>query len=1463
MKHSMKWWINTIAAAIFMVLVVIYLLIRPIIVQNLEPVLAEKLGDRVNGTLSWSSIDLDPNLDLSFAYLELKDEKGEDVLKTPSLTVGWSMSSLYNYLLHDDGIATVIRDVTIEKPELSLSQKADGTWNISDILKPSDDSDSGKFTGKVIITKGRALIKTNEAGQFDFTKVEGTFAWDKDAHIDGSLTGAIFDSSFDGRLKYTDSNNLEVNIKTDPIPLKSLQPLIEKLPQFQKKLTPQDGTGSITEAKIWKSDGIVVYRMTGSFNHAALGYENYILADGAAFFNIENNRADVTKISGTVNGQKISGEVHVDLAGEDTPFWGTAALSKVDIAKVVPDYEAKGIVTGDLSFSGTKEHPSVSGDISIVDGAYENLSVEKGKVSFSYDDGSVTIPYLEADAAGGHILGHGSYMMDSGIFSIQAFADHVSLDQIPAGQDLRGLVSGYCQAEGNYKDGILSLDNAAANGEALNLGYEDMAAGELRGFGNYRNGNWNGTVNGRNISYKGAFLDNLAASLSNEDGIIHIPYASGISGNGAFFASGTYGGGEMNIGVDASDIDLSMLSPLTGEDLAGMASFKGMISGTPEQPEGSGIIKVRNGHIRNAAFDTIDGTMAVQNGKLNISSLFVTGPSGNHEVSGSVDIHNWDLDVKVKTDKARIENLLSIAGMDYPVTGWISNELTVTGNMDNPKVQGDFHAWSGSVMGELFQSISGQYGYYNKKIDLKNCMGYMYDGVIVVNGGAEENNLDLTVSMTDIDIERMLPDKGVRGKITLNGLIQGTFDSPAFDGTASSREITIAGNTIRNVSTGVHYKDQVVTVDEGSFHQKKGTFLWKGSYNLSDDAVNGYLDFNGWNIRDIMAFFGKPDESVDGLVEGGMKISGTKDSPNVNFKAHLLGGHLGNAALGEGNIDFSYMNGALSIRQFSIPVGDGILAAKGSMNSRGDLDIQAAARDMDISWIPQVIGRKDISLDGKLTAAVFLSGNKSAPEADVSVGLDHPRYGEIAFDSMSLMANAANNVVTIQNALISRDAYRASMKGTMPGNIFTGSETDKAVPLDLDINLDEADLNMLALFFKPVTSASGPIQGHLKVAGSYKDPLLLGGVNVKDGEFTLLTLNEAVKPVKMNLEFNGNKAQVEGSASIGNGAVTANGTVSWDHMKISQYNGDFHIHLPDVDSQYYKGRVDGDFMLGEIPGLEKPGIDGNLVIQDAVMDVPFALLDDTGSTPADILTRINIQVGNNVRLYNSSLYDLLVKGNISMMGPLSDPVMTGRVNVEKGTVKINTSEFKVDTANAIWGSVPGSFLPVVHARAFTKVGHYSITAELDGPPGEMKTTFHSEPALNDSQILMLLVFHQNPEGSDNNGAMEGALFNAGLTMLLGNGVQDFMKDKIGLDLISITSSLTDYYDNTKDNNDSYYYLKIGKYIFNDFMLTATMGMNNNETSYGAHYDLNSRAGISTWYNNKHDSYIGTDWSFRF
>ena len=192
MNSKIKWWLNGIAAFIFVLLCAIYLLIRPIIVQN-----------------------LDPDLNLSFTNLELKDENGSDVLSTPTLTVGWTLSSLYNYLINHAGVASVVKDVTVEDPELSLAQKADGTWNVSSLLKPSDSSDSGVFTGKVIISGGTAKVKPNAAGELAFSSLNGSFAWDENSAITGGLKGTFLDSAFKSSLDYKDSNHLEINV-TDP-----------------------------------------------------------------------------------------------------------------------------------------------------------------------------------------------------------------------------------------------------------------------------------------------------------------------------------------------------------------------------------------------------------------------------------------------------------------------------------------------------------------------------------------------------------------------------------------------------------------------------------------------------------------------------------------------------------------------------------------------------------------------------------------------------------------------------------------------------------------------------------------------------------------------------------------------------------------------------------------------------------------------------------------------------------------------------------------------------------------------------------------------------------------------------------------------------------------------------------------------------------------------------------------------
>ncbi|MDU5310587.1 MAG: hypothetical protein E6161_06235, partial [Dialister sp.] len=60
MSSKIKWYLNGIAATIFVIVVVIYLVIRPVVVQNLEPVLKQAAAEKLNGEISWQMMDLDP-----------------------------------------------------------------------------------------------------------------------------------------------------------------------------------------------------------------------------------------------------------------------------------------------------------------------------------------------------------------------------------------------------------------------------------------------------------------------------------------------------------------------------------------------------------------------------------------------------------------------------------------------------------------------------------------------------------------------------------------------------------------------------------------------------------------------------------------------------------------------------------------------------------------------------------------------------------------------------------------------------------------------------------------------------------------------------------------------------------------------------------------------------------------------------------------------------------------------------------------------------------------------------------------------------------------------------------------------------------------------------------------------------------------------------------------------------------
>lgn len=1446
-------------AAMFVVAGAMYLEVRPLAVEQLEPILEQTGRDRINGTLSWKKMDLDPSLNLEFTDIVLKDVNGEEVFRAPSLTVGWTVSRAFSAWQSGKGAAAAVSEVVLDAPAMHLKKLNDGSWNVQNLLKPQSEPQENPFSGRVLLREGTASVAPGNGESYQLENLGGQFSWLKAGEIEGRLDGAFDGADFNVSLIYRNDNDFEGELQTGTLPVALASPFLADLPGRMKELSIKEGTAAFTSAKVWQRDGALTYHVSGHLSNGGASFDGYDLSGGSADFDIYDSSADITNLRGYINGALVTGSARLSWKDEFTVN-GLGTLHQGELERLLPGEDLSGRVSGTVRVAGPLSSLHVSGNALLTDGMVHGVAVRQAEADASWDGDTLVLTGVSARLSDGEMEGSGTYTVSTGYFNGEGQARNVPLALFSADGSLSGVVTGRGHGSGYVRNGGVQLVAAEAGGMGENLSYGDYSAGMVSGEFLYDGSQYKARFYGENLSDGHFTADSVAGEVEGSPSAWTVNYLNGTSGDGAFSLRGHYSPEGVDFQFQAAGIDAAPFSSYIGEPVTGTFSVSGNIAGNLDHPVADFTFSGRDGSFRNAEIKRISGH-AVSDGEwLRIDRAGMDTETGAHTLTGRIGLTGpHALDLHETSLHTRIENLLHLAGSNVPVTGWINNETFIRGTVAHPEVSGRFLAWDGSVAGELYKSVSADYAVKGEALQINNGLAYIYGGAATASGTVSADALDLDLSLVDVSVDRIARTLPVKGKATFRGHLSGTPYDPEFRGYTESRSISVGNASVEQVSAGLYYKDHVFEVTNGYFRQHSGKFQWSGLIHSDTGLVSGKLFFTDWDIGEACRLFQLPVQQVSGAMNGSLLAEGTMDDPNVSLNVSLNGGSLGGVPMGQGKVDLSYVNHQLSIREFKIPVGDGLLAAKGTMDGNERLNMDIAANQMDLSWIPAVAGVKDITLGGKLTAGIALRGSREKPVADVSVGVDRPSYNGIDFDSFSLMGNMADGAFRIDQALVTKDVYKASASGIMPASFITRVPGEKDVPFDIDVNLDNADLNALVFFARPVTSASGPIRGHVKISGPWDDPEAHGDVRVDQGTLTMSTLGEPVDGISGRLQFNGKSLSFQSAAAIGGGSVSAAGMLDWDRMKLSSYSGEAHLHAPHLNSVYYKGMIDADFTAGEERGL--PKVEGTVNVRNATVDIPMSF-EESGGGP-DILMDVAVDVGDNVRLYNSLLYDMYVRGNIHAMGLLSKPIMSGRVNVEKGTVRYLSNEFNVTEGTAVWGGVPDSFLPVLNLTADTTVGHYDIGMELKGPPGDFRFKLHSEPALNDSQIVTLLTLRQAP-GSAENDATTGALFNAGLQMAFSGGVENFLKESFGLDVLSVTTSLTEYYDSSSANTQNdYYYVKMGKYLFNNFMLTATMGINNNEQSFGFRYDLKSRIGLAAWYNSDHDSYVGMDYQFRF
>ena len=1222
---------------------------------------------------------------------------------------------------------------------------------------------------------------------------------------------------------------------------------------------------AVSGQAVWGASGVIEATISGNAFGAKISGKLVYTDENRYYGKLETEPVALTALAPLVSEMASSADVRI-LGGT-----GTVTKAEIDCRGGLLKYDVRGTVTNADVLAAGYEIRNADADFDLTE---KKLSLENGKASVEKEGvktalagkaevtfGETLAVSVDGKSADGALSGEGFYTKETGEFSAKLTAKDLDAS-IWQSLGISGKISGNGTLAGRYHDGAISLSRVEGDFAASDAVYGEYSLAKAAGHAVYASGKSTILLEGEGISAKGIFVDTLSAELVGRESSWQCPYVFGTMGSGAFSARGRYDDGQFDIRGEAAGISLENISTLIGRDIGGTLSLEGRVSGTAEAPVYEAALQLDDGHFENAPILHAEGAIHGNGDTLYIDRSTVTLSEGTHTLVGAIGLSGAkELNLKEKTEKSRLENVLKLAGIDVPLTGFFDNEMTITGTMENPTVSGTLLATDGSVAGELFQSIYADYTWKDGALSIGNGLGYLYGGTASATGTYADGKLDFDLAMVDVDMDRVLVSAPVEGYATFRGRLTGTINSPKFSGMAESREIRVKGKGFGRVSAEVSYEDGVFHIADGYFQERGGEFRYSGLANAKTGALSGQLKFRNWEMTDALALVDMSVKNVKGAMTGTLGIRGTLDNPDIDLNVTTSDAKLGHLSVAEGHLDMTYTNHVLSLRELSLPLGQGLLTASGTIQEDGAVSVKAAAKKLDLSVVPEIVDNV-APLGGLLTGDIDVRGNVRDPEASVSVTVDSPMYNDFIFNTLYLAGQVSQGTITVKQAILTKDIYKANAYGTLPAAALTRMPDGRNIPYDLTLNLENADLNALVLFSKQIRSAKGPIDGKLHVTGAWDDPEIRGDITVTDGEMTVAGMVESLSPVSGKMSFTGKEATLEAKIAAHKNEAGLQGRIAWDKQQLTDYEGNLQIRADSIRSDYYTGALSADLSLAK--ENQFPKISGKITAEDATVTVPLSF-EEGGETP-DVLMDITVSVGDNVRLLNSLLFDLYAHGNIHAMGLASRPLMSGKLDVTRGVIKYLTHNFNISEGTAVFGAVSDSFLPVMTLKGETQVDTYKIRMDLKGPVGKFVLKLSSEPALNDTQIVSLLTFGRDSVkgGFGDTDSRTGALFNAGLQMVFNGSVQNFLQNSFGLDLFNVTTSMDTLFDSKSGStDDEYYYLKVGKYLFHDFMLMATMGVNNSEKAFGFRYDLRSRFGVTAWYNTESKEYVGVEYQFKF
>ena len=1405
--------------------------INPIAERYVAPMVQEQLHNTVRGTMQYDSMHIAWNGDVVLQNVSLRDENDHLVAAVPTMKVSMKWTSAPSILMGNSSGAAIVSTITLEQPDVHVWQLADGYWNVNSLLESSSKNDKKSFDGNIVINDATGAVRFKDGNVHRLSNLDGNIALNVDGMTKGALNGLLDDHSIavNGSIDMNKMDDFDLFVRAESVDISGIMNMVPS----NKNLSITSGILHDVKAQITGRDG--KYSMSGNLAFDGVGgtYKNgsttYQIGQGNGKIFFQNNTVLISHSGWYVNDQAVKVNGLVTL-GDEVGLNLNAVADSVALEAFTKN-QITGNVGARVHIGGTSVNPYVSGSIKSDAISYDSYHIDSGEANFSYFDGTVNIHDALLYIGNGSVKAKGQYGIDSGEFSVDGTIHNAEI--APFTQNLStqasGIVNGEFSVKGKNSD-ITSIE---------------------------------GNIVGTSLSVRGISIDSARVSFNNVGALTNIA-VTGAIGNGQLSGYGTIDNNLLNLSLSADSLDASNFSSLVGNSVSGNITGHASITGNLDNPSVTGSVTSPEIVYSGAHFNSINAGFTIKNHILELTNTSIGDGDGAITVGGTFDLNSNALNMRARAKAVRIENLIRPFS-DVPLTGWFESENEIRGTLDNPYVQGHVHLYDGSYNGKLISDAKADYTLENKTLTLPKFTIQGYGAVIQGSGTMSEDALNIDLEGKDIDIGRLLvnTDYDVKGYVQAKGHIGGSLYNPNFNGSVTSNFLTINGEGITNISGTLYADKTVVNLEKFEFDEEQGGHYMAraGMSTVGDKRLFGTLQVTNGRVSNLLSLLGKPVDKLDGSLSGTVDLGGTYGNPSLNVVGSIKDVTIDTKVVGDAKIDASLENRKFKIRTLKLPVDDGLIAAGGTVDLDGDADLQIAVRDVDIEPFLPLIG-DNINATGSVTGVINMTGATQNPKVELSASLANGSYNGIDIDQGFVLATMENHVINVQRIQGVKEDYKLSAYGKIPlAALYTTGYLDAndSKAMDMTIDFNEADMAVIPLITPTVKDATGALKGVVHVTGTIDQPEAYGTVSVRNGTMKIKTVGNELKDIDGDLIFSGQQADFQSRISAGKGTAGLAAKVNWTGHTMTSYRAAIQLDGLDLSNEYISGPLKGELYIAEKEGI--PTLMGNLNLENMKFKIPLSL--ETSESTRDLGIDVNVHAGKNVRLYDRTLYNMRISGDVHFGGSVFNPTSSGQFNVVSGTFKYLSHTFDIIKGTATFTS--GTYLPMLQLDAETNVGTYNIHLGVKGTVDHMDLTLKSEPSLSRKQIISMLTFGRGEPSNSSTITNEdaNALAVAGAQMFAFGYVQDAVQNALGLDRVNITTGSIDPNEPTSRETSGNYNIEIGKYVLPRTMITYTQGINNKQNKYGIEYSLRRSVKFNAWHTSQGSTYIGGRWTREF